>query len=54
MPCLNDIHGFDEQFRNQLDRLAEADIAEADREAIRVFFRYQDIQRDLASITLVV
>ncbi|MXR41244.1 tyrosine-type recombinase/integrase [Halobaculum sp. WSA2] len=53
MPDLTDIHGFGEQFQNQLAKLEEADIDDADRKAIRAFTRYQDTQRDLATSTLV-
>ncbi|EJN60457.1 tyrosine-type recombinase/integrase [Halogranum rubrum] len=53
MSTIDDIHGFGEQFTNQLQRLEEADIDEADRKAIRSFIRHQDVQRGLAASTLV-
>jgi hypothetical protein len=37
---VTDIHNFDVQFRNQLDKLEEADIDERDAEAIREFIRF--------------
>lgn len=51
MASVNDIHNFDEQFKGQLDKLAEADIDEHDREAIQEFIRYQDTQLGLAAST---
>jgi len=51
MASVSDIHNFGDQFKYQLDKLAEADIDERDREAIREFIRYQDTQRGLAAST---
>ena len=51
MASVTDIHNFDEQFSHQLDKLAEADIDERDRRAIREFIQYQDTQRGLAAST---
>ena len=51
MASVTDIHNFDEQFSQQLDKLAEADIDERDRRAIREFIQYQDTQRGLAAST---
>ena len=53
MSTIGDIHGLDDQFTNQLSRLEDADIDEADRKAIRSFIRNQDVQRGLAASTLV-
>ncbi|MFB6252734.1 MAG: tyrosine-type recombinase/integrase [Halobellus sp.] len=53
MSTIEDIHGFDDQFTNQLQRLEEADIPDDDRNAIQSFIRNQDVQRGLAASTLV-
>jgi site-specific recombinase XerD len=51
MASVRDIHNFDDQFKYQLDKVAEAEIDERDREAIQEFIRYQDTQRGLAAST---
>jgi len=51
MASVRDIHGFDDQFTYQLDKLDEAAIDERDRDAIMEFIRYQDTQRGLAAST---
>ena len=51
MASVTDIHNFEEQFKCQLDKLAEADIDERDRQAIQEFIRYQDTQLGLAAST---
>jgi len=51
MASVSDIHNFGDQFQYQLDKLAEADIDDRDREAVMEFIRYQDTQRGLAAST---
>jgi len=51
MVSVSDIHNFDDQFKQQLQRVDKADIDDRDREAIKEFVRYQDTQRGLAAST---
>lgn len=52
MADINDIQGIEAKFEGQLDLLAEADIEESDRDAIRAFARDQDAKGiDISTIT---
>lgn len=48
-----DIQGYENKFRNQLAKVDEADIPDADREAIHAYVRHMDANRDVNKGTMV-
>ena len=53
MTRVDDIQGFGQQYRNQRQKLEDADIDERDKQKVAKFIRFQDTNEDLEESTLV-